>query len=621
MSKQTELYYWGNNEKGQLMKSKDTNYCSPRYYLSNIHLKTVSLGLDHSLFLSDSGELYTSVCPEAQLIPGLKGHKVVSISSGHYHCAALTSTGLIFAWGNGESGALGLGDTNNYSEPQRLSLNKCTQISCGARHTACISSGHLFTWGSGSTGQLGTGNTNTSLFPIKLSVEEPLEVSCGNQYTLILNKKGEVFGCGANNCGQLGTGNKKTSSVLIPINSDVKFNKVYCGSHSAGISQDSLLYLWGTGLFGEWLVPRLVNEAADVRHVNVGEGCGYAIDSYNSVWSWGVNGSGELGVGNFDQRTGISCVNILKNRGVRFITCSGGSTIAIGNDISLTKKSPKHNKENIHSPVKKPSKKIEKLKQKLETKENQIKSLQKTINQEEISKIQQENEYFKSAFKEMKKFKQQYQESLSQEIEKRKFAEEFVKELHSEHKMLIRTIEDLEKAMSELSKQCEIYQQKAAQTDGLIGKIKSLTEENNRLKGLGSVPDSISNRYTADVSYESITMASPDVSLVFDKKQKRDSSLSTHLNVPKVPNEFLKLAEPPEPIRSISPAYMLNKETLSIVSDPQTPPTFRDGNLANSGMFKNSLSEIRARLNLLQENKLELENKMSDFEKKLKEQL
>ena len=249
--------------------------------------------------------------------------------------------------------------------------------------------------------------------------------------------------------------------------------------------------------------------------------------------------------------------------------------------------------------------------------------LEGLINEEEVSRIQKENDYFKTAFEEMKKFKQHCYYSLSQEAEKRQFAETFVKELHSEHKMLVGTIEDLEKTMSKLSKQCELYQEKAAQSEDLLAKLKVLSEENDRLKSLSSIPESFSKRYTADLSYESITMASPNISLIFDKKPKKE--LLSEPKNSKSSNDLFKLIEVPEPIRSLSPAQ-IHKDSRSftnpiIVNDPQTPPTFRDGGITNSGPIKNSLSEIRARLNLLQENKLELEGKMNEFEKKLKEQL
>jgi len=91
------------------------------------------------------------------------------------------------------------------------------------------------------------------------------------------------------------------------------------------------------------------------------------------------------------------------------------------------------------------------------------------------------------------------------------------------------------------------------------------------------------------------------------------------LRASKSSGELLKMFEVPEPIRSISPCTLDEFKILS--NEPQTPPTFRDKGINSSGAIKNSLNEIRARLTLLQENKLELEGKMCNFEKKLKEQV
>ena len=624
MSKQTELYIWGCNEKGQLCESKNSRYCSPRYILSPFPIQSVSLTSSSSLFLSESGEVYTTLYPTPEMLVSLKPYKIISISSGCFHSAVLTSTGMIFTWGTGESGALGLGDTQDYLVPQKLSLNRCTQISCGSRHTACIASGNLFTWGTGSSGQLGNGSSSIQLAPVKIFLEEPAEVSCGIQHTLLLKKNGEVMAFGGNSLGQLGTGNKRSSLLPVLIDSNLRFKKISCGSHSAAISEENKLYIWGTGLFGEWLSPKLITEINKPRDVNIAGSSGYAIDKEGNVWSWGSNGSGELGVGDFDQRTCINSIGILKNRSIKQICSGGNSVFAIAKDIESKRKSRKNNKENI--PVKENLHKneIEKLKGLVESKENKIKLLEGMINEEEIARIQQENDYFKTAFEEMKKFKQHCYTSLTQEVEKRKIAESFVKELHAEHKMLIGTIEDLEKTMSKLSGQCELYQEKAAQSENLLTKIKFLTEENSKLKSGHVVPEIASKRYTADLSFESITMASPNISLIFDK-QKKGNSAEKYLRTSKSSSELLKLFEVPEPIRSISPAKAANEEITplknSVINEPQTPPTFRDGGIANSGAIKNSLSEIRARLNLLQENKVELEGKMNDFERKLREQL
>lgn len=72
---------------------------------------------------------------------------------------------------------------------------------------------------------------------------------------------------------------------------------VAAGSFSASISQDAGdLYLWGSGVFGEFLTPHRVKTIHGiVAEVGIGNHFGIAINREGSAYSWGHNNSGELG--------------------------------------------------------------------------------------------------------------------------------------------------------------------------------------------------------------------------------------------------------------------------------------------------------------------------------------
>jgi alpha-tubulin suppressor-like RCC1 family protein len=75
---------------------------------------------------------------------------------------------------------------------------------------------------------------------------------------VLLTRSGLVYCSGSNSFGQLGTGTKRASNcfVLVSDISHIPMRKVAAGSFSAAISKDSGdLYLWGTGVFGEFLTP------------------------------------------------------------------------------------------------------------------------------------------------------------------------------------------------------------------------------------------------------------------------------------------------------------------------------------------------------------------------------
>lgn len=70
---------------------------------------------------------------------------------------ALTSTGLMYSWGFGKSGSLGLGEKSNTQLPLQIEYlhdsSECkdmVDISCGSQHSISIdSNGKIFSWGNG----------------------------------------------------------------------------------------------------------------------------------------------------------------------------------------------------------------------------------------------------------------------------------------------------------------------------------------------------------------------------------------------------------------------------------------------------------------------------------------
>ena len=66
---------------------------------------------------------------------------------------------VVFSWGRGEDGQLGLGDTSDQHEPTFLDALRgvaVRQLACGSGHTCILSQdGEVYTWGRGDDGRLG----------------------------------------------------------------------------------------------------------------------------------------------------------------------------------------------------------------------------------------------------------------------------------------------------------------------------------------------------------------------------------------------------------------------------------------------------------------------------------
>jgi len=67
------------------------------------------------------------------------------------------------------------------------------------------------------------------------------------------------------------------------------------------LTKEGTLYFWGTGVFGSFFEPKLVDDL-DIIQVSIGGCFGAALDRDGLVWTWGSNSNGELGLGDFDPR-------------------------------------------------------------------------------------------------------------------------------------------------------------------------------------------------------------------------------------------------------------------------------------------------------------------------------
>ncbi|XP_035762154.1 probable E3 ubiquitin-protein ligase HERC3 isoform X2 [Neolamprologus brichardi] len=165
-----------------------------------------------------SGQLGLGKGEPSKLFPhplkSLAGIPLAQITAGGDHSFALSLSGAVFGWGKNRDGQLGLNDKQDRAVPCHIKFlrsQKVVYISCGDEHTAALTKdGGLFTFGDGSWGQLGHGSTNSELLPrrvLELMGTEVSQIACGRHHTLaFVPSSGVVYAFGCNSHGQLGTG-------------------------------------------------------------------------------------------------------------------------------------------------------------------------------------------------------------------------------------------------------------------------------------------------------------------------------------------------------------------------------------------------------------------------------
>lgn len=167
------------------------------------HVYMFGKGKDLALGLGANHRHTTAIPTVVPEMSGM-GVKSVSCSKGehHGHTMALTAEGSVYSWGDGYKGKLGHGSSSSRSSPKLIPqssfLNeKIVSVSCGGIHSAAVSDqGHLFTWGCGSDGRLGHPEAKGHRYLFKSDIpklveklnRKAIDISCSYYHCLALVK-------------------------------------------------------------------------------------------------------------------------------------------------------------------------------------------------------------------------------------------------------------------------------------------------------------------------------------------------------------------------------------------------------------------------------------------------
>ncbi len=145
-------------------------------------------------------------------------------------------------------------------------------------------------------------------------------------------ENGEVYASGGNGFGQLGLGNKSPADTpqKLAAFAPGQVRKLACKHHSAALTHAGELFLWGTGAFGEYLNPHQVTFIPEkLTDIELGGCFGLAVDLKGSVWAWGSNTSGELGLGDFEARAYPYPILSLEEKPIAHLACGTAHVIAV----------------------------------------------------------------------------------------------------------------------------------------------------------------------------------------------------------------------------------------------------------------------------------------------------
>jgi hypothetical protein len=277
-------------------------------------------------------------------------YHVVHVFSSYEWATLRKETFGVFSWGNNGSGRLGDGTTTSRSSPGTVAGGGTTwyAASAGCAHTAAIKiDGTLWTWGCNNSGQLGDGTATSRSSPGTVAGGGTTWcfVSAGADHIAAVKTDGTLWTWGANSSGQLGDGTTTgRSSPGTTAGGGTNWCFVVASSsHSAGIKTDGTLWTWGFNTSGQLgdgtatsrLSPVTVAGGGTTwRTVSARGDHTVAVKTDGTLWTWGANGSGQLGEGT---NTGRSSPGTVAGGGTTWCAASAGcsNTAAIKTDGTL----------------------------------------------------------------------------------------------------------------------------------------------------------------------------------------------------------------------------------------------------------------------------------------------
>ncbi|KAJ1400970.1 Regulator of chromosome condensation, RCC1 [Sesbania bispinosa] len=237
---------------------------------------------------SSSDDTLTAFPCLVTLNPGIR---IANVAAGGRHTLALSDTGLVWGWGYGGEGQLGLGsrirmvstphpvpciDSSSYGKDRSIILARgcmgsegrnfrvpgsyVKRIACGGRHSAVITdAGALLTFGWGLYGQCGQGTTDDELSPTCVSSLLGIQiegVAAGLWHTVCTSADGDVYAFGGNQFGQLGTGADQAETLPRLVDSpsleNMHAKNISCGArHTALITEGGKVFCWGWNKYGQ----------------------------------------------------------------------------------------------------------------------------------------------------------------------------------------------------------------------------------------------------------------------------------------------------------------------------------------------------------------------------------
>jgi alpha-tubulin suppressor-like RCC1 family protein len=246
----------------------------------------------------------------------------LKVSAGYCHSLAIKNDGTLWAWGYNGYGSLGVGDITNRSSPIQVgSLKTWASIKANpalgyvGSSLATKTDGTLWAWGANNYGQLGLGDVVSRSSPSQVgALTNWAQVSAGGGSIVGVKKDGTLWAWGRNNWGALGIGATGRLSSPVQVGSLTNWSQVSVGGYrddafTLALKTDGTLWGWGYNRVGQLGIGNITDVSSPVQvgtltswsQVSAGYTHALAIKKDGTLWGWGYSYTsvgGYLGTGN-----------------------------------------------------------------------------------------------------------------------------------------------------------------------------------------------------------------------------------------------------------------------------------------------------------------------------------
>jgi alpha-tubulin suppressor-like RCC1 family protein len=255
-----------------------------------------------------------------EILPAMGPAAWSRVSTGIWHTVGIDDTGALYCWGSAVHSTCAMAGIEELDVPTRIGTESTWDEVCGGFYQTCgIRDGTLLCWGWNRDGETGTGGKGGAISSMTRvdDASDWAEVTCGFGHTCARREDGRVFcfGCDGTECysgaetecggdctGKLGTGVPASSGIPLEISGGLLARSIDAGTHTCAVGMDSSLWCWGpnpSGVLGVGdVLMRDVPTELPLRgwiDVSAGRRHTCAIREGGQLYCWGSNEDRQLG--------------------------------------------------------------------------------------------------------------------------------------------------------------------------------------------------------------------------------------------------------------------------------------------------------------------------------------